>query len=502
MFTDIEGYTALMQEDERDAVAKCNLYMSVIERYHHQCGGTIVMRLGDGSLSMFPSSLAAVQAGAGIQRELGPAHVPVRIGIHVGEVVVERERLTGDAVNVASRVESFAVAGSLFVSGAAYEQFKNRSDVEVVPLGLFRFKNVGRPMELYAIAGDGLVVPDRALLEGKGERLVALPSSLPEPSSALVGRGSELAALTDLSRAHRVVTITGPGGVGKTRLVIELGRALATEFPDGVAFVGLAEVADPADFLPALAAALDVKESEERSAVDGLVALIGDKRVLLVLDNFEQIVSAAPEVAALVERCPGLRIVTTSRTPLRIDAERTYELAPLAQSPAMALFAERAQRAGPFRLTAETADAVASICARLDGLPLALELAAARVRLLGAEALLERLDHVLDVLTVGRRDSPERQQTLRATIDWSHALLDTSEQTVFRRLAVFAAGCTPTDAEAVTGAQLAQLESLVDMALAQVGRDGRLRMLQTIGEYARERLDASGEAAATAARHA
>jgi hypothetical protein len=200
-------------------------------------------------------------------------------------------------------------------------------------LGRFKLKNVGRPFELYAVSADGIVVPDRSALEGKGERFASLPSNLPDPAAPLVGRAADLASLVELARQHRVVTITGPGGVGKTRIVIELGRSLAAEFLDGVAFVALADVADPAQFLSALADALDVKEAEERTLRDGIAALIGDKKALLLLDNFEQVVSAAADVAGLIERCPELRIVTTSRTPLRIAAEREYPLAPLALPP-------------------------------------------------------------------------------------------------------------------------------------------------------------------------
>lgn len=273
--------------------------------------------------------------------------------------------------------------------------------------------------------------------------------------------------------------------------------------------------------MPALADALDVKEAEGRTPGQGVVSLLGEKRALLLLDNLEQIVEAAPEVAHLVERCPELRIVTTSRTPLRIAAEWEYPIAPLAlpasdlessqvlgEYPAIALFVERA-RAGraSFALTPENAGAVAAVCRRLDGLPLALELAAARLRLLSPQALLERLDRALNVLTTGPRDSPSRHQTLRAAIEWSHSLLTESEQRLFRRLAVFVGGCTVDDVEAVCAspgeACLDDLESLVEKALVQVdGQGDRLRLLQTIGEYARERLEDAGETDATTLRHA
>jgi predicted ATPase/class 3 adenylate cyclase len=522
MFTDMVGYTALIQEDERAAVTKRDRYWEALERHHDDFGGTIVQRLGDGSMSMFPSSLAAVRAAAQIQQQLTADDISIRIGVHVGEVIVEPERLTGETVNIASRIESFAVAGGVLISDSAYDQIKNQSEIAAVSLGRFKLKNVGRPYELYALSSDGVAVPDPRALAGKGEAFASLPSHLPEPPLALVGREPDVTALVGLVRVHPIVTITGPGGVGKTRVLIELGRRLSAEFLDGVTFVALADLTNAASFIPALAEALDVKEAEGRTLQDGVVSLIGTRKALLLMDNFEQIVAAGPQLTALVESCPELRIVVTSRTPLRLAAEHEYLLSPLAvpadrrrdaidsllQYPAVALFVERAAAVrGSFELDGGNADAVVGVCQRLDGLPLAIELAAARLRLLTPAALLERLDHALDVLTSGPRDSPERQQTLRATIDWSHSLLTESEQRLFRRLAVFAGGCTLADLEAVCAEDgpdvLDELESLVDKALLQsdVGRD-RFRVLQTIGDYARERLDLSSETQAIRLRHA
>jgi class 3 adenylate cyclase len=202
MFTDMVGYTALIQADERVGLDKRDRYMRALETQHDAFGGTIVQRLGDGSMSMFPSSLAALLAAIEIQRELAAQEVPVRIGVHVGEVLVEPERLTGDAVNIAARIESFAAPGGVLLSDSAYDQVKNRSDVGVVPLGRFRLKNVGRPFELYAISADGLVVPDPATLEGKGDRFASLPSNLPKPAVPLVGRAADLASLVELAREH------------------------------------------------------------------------------------------------------------------------------------------------------------------------------------------------------------------------------------------------------------------------------------------------------------
>ena len=505
MFTDMVGYTALLQADEDASLAKRGRYWDALEAQHEAFAGTIVQRLGDGSMSMFPSSLAAVQAAVAFQRELAAQDVSIRVGIHVGEVIVEPERLSGEAVNVASRIESFAVPGGVMLSDSAFDQIKNRSDLETVRLGQFRLKNVGRPFELYAVSADGIVVPDPEALEGKGERFASLPSNLPAVTTSLVGRAGDLASLAALVDDHRVVTITGPGGVGKTRVLAELGRRLAPEFLDGMTFVPLADVADPDGFVPALAEALDVKEAEGRTLAEGVVALVSERKALLLLDNLEQIVDAAAgEVARLVDSCPELRIVTTSRTPLRIAPEREYQLAPLEVGPAVDLFVARA---ASLELTAENRAVVEAVCRRLDRLPLALELAAARLRLLTPAALLERLDHALDLLTSGSRDTPGRQQTLRATIEWSHSLLDDEEQRLFRRLAVFAGGFTLADVEAVCaepdGSCLDELESLVDKALVHVDTQGdRLRQLETIREFAGERLAAAGERDEIAGRHA
>ena len=271
MFTDMVGYTALLQADEHVGVGKRDRYWAALDRKHEEFGGAIVQRLGDGSVSMFPNCLAAVHAAVAVQRELAAQDVPVRIGIHLGEVIVEPERLTGDAVNIAARIESFAVPGGVMLSDSAFEQLRNRSDVEAVRLGQFRLKNIGRPFELYAVSADGIVVPDPAALVGKGDRFASLPSNLPVLASPLVGRADDLASLVALVRQHRVVTITGPGGVGKTSVLAELGRELIAEFLDGVSFIALADVTRSEDFLPALAEALDVKEAEGRSLGDGVV---------------------------------------------------------------------------------------------------------------------------------------------------------------------------------------------------------------------------------------
>ena len=518
MFTDMVGFTALMQEDEAIAIAKRDRYAAVLRQEHAAAGGRIVQYLGDGSLSIFNSALDAVRCAAAAQRAFSHAvEVPVRIGIHVGEVIVEPTGIVGDAVNIASRIESFGYPGGVMVSESVHDQLKNQTLYTFVDLGKFRLKNVGHPFTIFAIATQGIALPTPDQLQGKGERLASLPANLPEPASPLLGREADLAALTELVGEHRVVTITGPGGIGKTRTAIELSRRLAPEFLDGVCFVPLADVRDASEVVPALAEALDVKEAEGRSLSRGVGDLIGEKKALLLLDNLEQVIDSAGAIAVIVAACPQLRLLVTSRAPLRIGAEREYHLEPLAvppsdaeatvllNYPAVALFRERARAVNPaFEVTADNAAAVAEVCRRLDGLPLAIELAASRIRLLTPKALLERLQHALDALIGGRRDLPARHQALRATIDWSHSLLSAVEQRLFRRLAVFPTGATFEAIEAICaeppGSIFEDLESLVEKALVTLQGD-RFSMLQTIRDFAIERLIASGETDDIHGRH-
>lgn len=343
----------------------------------------------------------------------------------------------------------------------------------------------------------------------------------PATSSGIVGRMKEISELVEiLLFESRIATITGPGGTGKTRLAIEVAGELCNDFPGGFAFLQLAPITDPAGVIPAIARALEVHEAEARSDVDGIATLIGERHVLFVLDNFEQVVDAAPEVSALLSKAPNLKVLVTSRAPLRIAGEREYNLQPLAVPAtdlsldemsavsSVKLFVDRAATArSDFELSAANADAVAKLCDRLDGLPLALELAAARIRVLEPDDLLGRLDQALDVLTVGARDLPERQQTLRATIDWSHSLLDENEQTLFRRLAVFAGGYTHDAVESVCyeddtrHRELDELTSLVEKGLVYQN-NGRFDMLQTIRDFSIEKLAESGEEIEIRSRHA
>jgi non-specific serine/threonine protein kinase len=346
----------------------------------------------------------------------------------------------------------------------------------------------------------------------------------PVPSTPLIGREETLeAASALLSDGARLLTVTGYGGTGKTRFAIELFERHSSEHPGGAAFVSLASVTAAAEVLPTVANALGIPEAQERSALDALVTVIGSRDVLLVLDNLEQVLDAAQDVAELVGRCPNLQVIATSRAPLKVGAETEFGLPPLdlpaagtpgldtlGHCPSVELFVQRATKVKPgFGLTEANAGPIAEICRRLDGLPLALELAAARVRILEPAALLQRLDHALDLLTSGDRDLPLRQRTLRAAISWSYSLLDAQEQQALRRLSCFHEGWTLEAMEQVCYAAderhraLDELDSLVEKGLVRVvGESGRYALLETIRAFAAEQLHADGEVESTRHAHA
>ena len=346
----------------------------------------------------------------------------------------------------------------------------------------------------------------------------------PTPSTPLFGREQSLdAAVHRVREGARLLTVTGYGGTGKTRFSIELFRRLAPEYPGGAAFVSLASVTSASAVLPAIGSALEIPEAHGRSALDALSTVIGQRRMLMVLDNLEQVIDVAEEIAALVERCPALQVIATSRAPLKIGAETEFVLPPLelpAQGmtsldalrncPSVALFLQRGLKVKQdFALTETNAAVVAAICRRLDGLPLALELAAARVRVLEPAALLHRLDHALDLLTSGDRDLPLRQRTLRATISWSYSLLDAAEQQLLRRLSCFHEGWTFEAMEQVCYADderhraLDELNSLVEKGLVRVvGSGERYALLETIRAFSSEQLHAGGGVDATRNAHA
>ncbi|HEX2293934.1 MAG TPA: tetratricopeptide repeat protein [Actinomycetota bacterium] len=396
----------------------------------------------------------------------------------------------------------------------------------------------GAPLKRFADAGElaDLVRDDvAALLSQAFAASLAAPAPqetaapkvrLPVHLTPFVGRSREVGEVATLlvEPSTRLVTLSGPGGIGKSRLAFEVARAVADEFADGVAVIPLSAVADPHLVVPAIARALDVKESAERTLVENVRELLRTKEMLLLLDNFEHLVSAAHVLARILEACPQVKLLVTSRAVLFVRGELEYRVPPLTLPAATSectaagvgefesvrLFVERAQAADPsFALTDANARAIAEICGRLDGIPLAIELAAARTRLLSPDAILSRLAHRLQLLTGGPVDLPERQQTLRATLDWDYDLLEADEQEVFRKLAVFSGGFTLTAAERVLGDELDVLD-VVDSLTAksllaqgdEVAGETRFSMLRTLREYAHEKLDEAGESPEVAGAHA
>ena len=358
MFTDMVGFTALMQTDEAEARVRRARYVDAMTRFHEIHGGSVEKWLGDGALSIFPSAASSVRCAADIQREIREDDpVEMRVGIHIGDVTMVETGLLGDAVNLASRIESFAVPGAVMMSDAIHDQVKNQADLSFVDLGAYRLKNVGRPYRILALDAPGLVVPPPGHLEGKGDRAVLLPVTLPERSGRVFGRDDQLNRLSALLDDRRLVTLIGPGGIGKTTLAVTAGKTAGGRF-DAVAFVPLAAVDAPELVVPAIADTLEVKQSEERSPLDGVLSFLGDHRVLLILDNFEQVTDAAPEIAEIVRSCPSTHVLVTSRGPLHLTDETVFPVAPLelpqaedldalAGSPAVALLVDAARRVSP-----------------------------------------------------------------------------------------------------------------------------------------------------------
>jgi predicted ATPase/class 3 adenylate cyclase len=531
LFTDIEGSTRLW---ERDAAAMWR----ALDRHHDLLrsairahAGVPFKTVGDAFQAAFPSAPQAVAAAAGAQRALAAAEWPetgsilVRMAIHVGEAHPVDDDYTAPCLNRLARLLATSSGGQVLLTDAVRRLVEDAlpQGVTLVDLGRHRLRDLLEPERVaqLAIAGLPATFPPLKSLERH-------PTNLPVQPTELVGREDDLAALKALLGEGGVslVTLTGPGGTGKTRLALQAAADLLDTFADGAFFVDLSPIADPALVLPAIAQALGVREGGGRTLAEALNGYLVGKRLLLVLDNFEQVVDAAPVVADLLAASPDLRVVATSREPLRLRAEREFAVAPLAtpplrrlpplddlaRVPAVALYVQRATAARRgFALTADNARPVAEVCARLDGLPLAIELAAARVKVLSPAALLERLADRLKVLTGGARDLPARQQTLRAAIAWSHDLLSTDDRALFRRLGVFAGGFSFATAEAIVDTDgaldlFAGIASLVDKSQLrqeeQADGEPRFRLLETIRAFALEQLDASEEAVAFRRAHA
>jgi predicted ATPase/class 3 adenylate cyclase len=468
LFTDVEGSTRLLHE-HGDAYADLLAeHRRLLREAFGSHEGVEVDTQGDAFFVAFARAADAVAAAQKARDALEQGPIRVRMGIHTGEPVVTDEGYVGMDVHRAARIAASAYGGQIVLSEATRRLV---DDDELRDLGEHRLKDLVRAERLFQL-GDGEFPPLRTLDA----------TNLPVASSALVGRESELDELVAaLSNGTRLLTVTGPGGTGKTRLALQVAAELVGRLRDGVFWVPLGGLSDP-ELVP-------TQVAQTIGAPDDLAGFLRGRELLLLLDNFEHLLDAAPAVSTVLASSVDVRVLVTSRAPLRVSGEREFRLEPLPSGDATALFVERARAVGK-ELTPDSS--VEAICRRLDGLPLAIELAAARTKLLGPEALLERLDSALPLLTGGARDAPERQRTLRATIEWSYELLDSAAQDSFARLAVFAGSFPLAAAEEVCEVDLDALAALVDLSLLKPIGDDRFLMLETIREYASERLDAVG----------
>lgn len=531
LFTDIEGSTLLLRDLGEGYRAVLDEHSVIVRRAIAEARGTEVRTEGDSFFAVFLTPGDAVRAAVVAQRGLSSHRWPherplrVRMGLHTGEGVMGVDDYLGLDVNRAARIAAAASGGQVLLSEATAVLVENNLGEGVVirSLGHHRLKDLGRPEHLHDLVIRGLQS------QFPPPRSMEVPSNLPVELTSFVGRESEVDQAKALLARTRLLTVTGPGGAGKTRLALRLAADISDDFSDGTFFVDLAPVSDPALVTPTIASTLGVREEGwERPVGESLADHLRDRRLLLVLDNFEQVVPAAPLVTELLAAAPSLKIVVTSRASLRLQVEQELPLTPLnvpdvnALAPvedlfrneAVALFVQRATAVDPnFILTHESAREVAEIVARLDGLPLAIELAAMRIAVLTPADMLRRMDRRLPLLNRGARDLPARQKTLRAAVGWSYDLLANHERVFFRRFSVMNGGATLEAAGAVCDANgdmamevLEVLESLADNSLVQTSNtpQGGIRfgMLQTVREFAQEQLDAEGERSSIGRRHA
>jgi predicted ATPase/class 3 adenylate cyclase len=472
VFTDIEGSTKLLGELGTEG------YAAALEEHRAVVrealgSGLEVDTQGDAFFFAFQGAGDALRGSAEAIRGLRAGPIRIRIGVHTGEPLLAAEGYVGIDVHRAARIAAAAHGGQIVVSQSTRSLVPQE---EFVDLGEHRLKDLTGAERLYQY-GPGSFPPLRSLNR----------TNLPVATSPLIGRTRELAEVTAmLSNGHRLVTLTGPGGTGKTRLALQAGAELVDLFDDGVFFVRLAGLRDPSAVASAITSEADV----------GSLQALSRRRALLVVDNFEHVIEAAGDIAELLTAGEQARVLVTSRSPLRIAGEVEYQVEPLSAGSAVVLFAERGRAVGRGVELDETARA---ICERLDNLPLAVELAAARLRTLDPEALLERLDERLPLLTHGSRDAPARQQTLAATIAWSYELLPAGSQRLFEQLSVFAGTLSLAAAEEVCDANLDSIESLVELSLLKALEQGRFLMLDTVREFA---TTERGEEADLEERHA
>jgi len=531
LFTDIEGSTRLMQEIGDRYVQAQVIHHEILRAAFQSNSGRELRTEGDSFFCVFESAVDACEAAAEAQRQFiarewpAGAALRVRMGIHTGEAPLVGNEYIGIDVHHAARVMSAAHGGQVVVSESTRsivgESLPPRLSLR--DLGLHRLKDLARPERLFQLVIDG--VPDTfpAL-----RTLDSTPNNLPTQLTSFVGREDVVVEAKRLLERTRLLTLTGPGGIGKTRLSLQVAAEVVQKFPDGVYFVALSAVRDPDLISSAVAQSIGLGNLGNRPPLEAVAEHLRDRAVLLVMDNFEQLLpDGATTVSQILQVAPNVKVVASSRAGLRIYGEQELALEPLripdmkalpsiealSQYEAVKLFVERAMAARhDFQVTNENAPAIAGICERVDGLPLAIELAAARVKLFNPQALLARLETNVSVLGSGARDLPGRQQTLKGAIAWSYDLLDAPHRRLFARLSVFARGASLDQAEAVCGPAdelgvdvLIGLDELAEQSLLRRQPDldePRVLMLHVIREFAAEKLQESGEADAIRDRHA
>jgi predicted ATPase/class 3 adenylate cyclase len=530
LFTDVAGSTALWERFPREmhrAYARHDAIVRAAADAHH---GLVFKVIGDAFQIAYPDANAALASATEMQRalcdEAWPLPMPfqIRMALHAGDIAPDAfGDFRSPILNRLGRLLGASHGGQILVSDAMAKRIEpdRHRGITLRSLGTHRLRDFPEAEPIYQVEGDGLPADFAPIVTAELRRY-----NLPAPPNGLIGRGDDCELITTLfEQSARLITLTGPGGAGKTRLALEAGHRLRHRWHDGVILVELAAIQDPDLLLPTIADTLGVSSDGEQTPGEAVTAWLTDRELLLVLDNFEQIIDAARDVARLLAAAPGLRILVTSREALHIRAERLLpvellpvpeaeaddDLSAIAAAPAVQLFVERATAVAPrFTLNAGNARDIAAICRQVEGLPLAIELAAARIGMLSPGALLARLTHRLDLLTGGARDLPDRQQTLRATIGWSYDLLPAHDQALFRSLAVFNGGFDLAAATGVCGRESS--EQMQDELHALIGKhllnrvirgdDERYLMLESVRAYALEALIANDEEPDTRRRHA
>ena len=513
LFTDIEASTRLLARDPDAYPAVVATQRAVIGAEARERGGTVFGHEGDACFVVFADAAAAVEAAGAAQRALaapwpGGETVRVRFGLHTGTAELADRDYYGLAVHVVARVVDAAHGGQILLTDAT-RGVGVPDGWTCRELGTYRLRGIDDPVRLHQLEGPGLVAQFPPL------RTLPPAAALQPPASTLVGRRAETDVVLALLRRHRIVTLLGPGGIGKTRLAINVGLHSGEVCPDAVWFADLTRITDPGEVADIVADAVDVAVAGGTRAVSAVAEAVAAKRALLIIDNVEHVINGATVVSALIEETPHLRVLATSRERLRLNGEQVYEVEPLDLRPdgaAVRLFVDRARSVRPhFDPTPEQRDAIADICARLDGLPLAIELAAAQCRLLQPTEIAHRLHRRPLQLSGGSRDLHERQQTIRSTIAWSYQLLTPDEQALLVRLAVFSAPLRLDAIAEVLGEAVGDglddaLGGLVDKSLLQHRRgvedETRLRMLELVREFAAELLADVDDVTAVRARHA